>query len=222
VAYLGLESLAKSNPSEIERRNLDLLMIGKQTGGAIVTLLPLIHAVTNNWDNYFPFEDNVNTVFQKAIQDITAYCNFFYPPDQFGNQHNNLAHLTHVLYLNLNPQPLIWQGQPYIDSDRSNRLRRFLGEYAELLTEAFTLPAITDKNIEYVLNSPLEKRLEWVGAPVGLEGLRFLPSYRRLSWGQVDEKAGELLVTYNPNVPLDIMQFKKKAEGNFFSPQLAE
>jgi hypothetical protein len=43
-----------------------------------------------------------------------------------------------------------------------------------------------------------------------------------LSWGQVDEKAGELLVTYNPNVPLDIMQFKKKAEGNFFSPQLAE
>ncbi len=216
MAYQILEALPQHGSLEIEQRNQDLLIIGKQAGEAIVTLLPLIHRVTNNWYSYFPFGENVDAALQKAIQDMGNYCQFFHPPDQFRNQQDDLSHLTHVVSLNLNPKPLEWQGKPYIDQDRPNRLRRFLGEYAELLTETFTLPAVTDDNVEYLLNSPLEKRLEWAGAPAGLEGLRFLPSYRRLNWRQTDEKAGELSIVHKPHVPLDIMQFKKKGGREFF------
>ncbi|MBI4225864.1 hypothetical protein HY612_02005 [Candidatus Roizmanbacteria bacterium] len=207
--------------ANIEKRNQDMLAIGKRAGIAIMTLLPLIHRVTRNWNTAFPFDPETDALMQKSIAEINAYGQFFTLLNKTGNNSSDdLAHWTNVIFLNLNPQPYVYvvndQEVVYEDRDRPSRLRRFLAEYAELLKETFALPDWDDKTLDYLLTQPPDRGLELVGAPLEMEGLRFLPAYRQLAWGQEDEKAGKLVVVQRTGIPLDILQFQKEGGREFF------
>lgn len=200
--------------SAIEQRNKELLSLGKRTGEAIVSGLPHLYAFRNDWETLTPA---VLEKLDHLTDVITTYCNFIDPPDRLGNQSHSLSHLTRTVRLNLHPdQSLDDQTRAYLERDRPARLRQVLDEYGTLITETFALPEMDESTAGKLIDAPVSHGMDWANAPKGLEGLRFIPGYAMFDWGHKDDKAGELLVVYRDDIPLDIMQIKKKDGREFF------
>lgn len=217
------ERARSSDPlSAIESRNREILTLGGKTGIAVLTLLPLISHVTNNWAEVYPFSPEIQTAFDSSVEALLEYAGVFAPPLPIWER-DPLTQETEIVKRYLHPESFgrshtigTRKGWDEWEKGEPERFRTYLLKFKEVLTEVFSLPRYSQETVHHIPPDSLPALLDWVHAPRGLEGLRFLPGYRKLRWGEEDTTAGTMDVVYREDVPLDIVQFQKRTGREFF------